>query len=89
MSSAGESFGVASVVQRLEVAIREASEDDVGHSTSGCELLAAAGQALGALRVLGSVSMTQILYDFARLAGHAGQVPDDFEAKSKGDLRDS
>ncbi len=72
------------VIHRLEEAIREASENDVGISTGGTDLIAAAGEALGALRVIGSVSMTQILYDFARLAGMAGQVPDDFEAKSKG-----
>lgn len=74
----------AEVIRRLEVAIRDAVEDGVGDSPYGADLLAASGEALGALRVLGSVSMTQILYDFARLAGHAGHVPDDFEAKSKG-----
>ena len=72
------------VIRRLEEAIDCASTDDVGSSASGADLIATAGEALGALRVLGSVSMTQILYDFARLAGMAGQVPDDFEAKSKG-----
>ena len=79
----------AEVIRRLEVAIREATEDDVGASLCGTQLLAAAGEALGALRVIGSVSMTQILYDFARLAGYDGQVPEDFEAKSKGALHDS
>lgn len=79
-----ESCSTAEIVWRLEVAIGEAASDDVGSSESGARLLSAAGEALGALRVLGSVSMTQLLYDFARLAGHAGHVPDDFEAKSKG-----
>ena len=72
------------VIRRLEIAISEAVDNDVGEIQYGADLIAAAGEALGALRVLGSVSMTQILYDFARLAGMAGQVPDDFEAKSKG-----
>ena len=84
MSDPVSEFSTSSVIKRLEVAIAEAVNNDVGENQYGGDLLAAAGEALGALRVIGSVSMTQILYDFARLAGHAGHVPDDFEAKSKG-----
>ena len=84
MSEENGKASTAEVIRRLELAIDDAVSDEVGESASGSDLIAAAGEALGALRVLGSVSMTQILYDFARLAGHAGHVPDDFEAKSKG-----
>lgn len=73
----------AETIRRLESAVNGASENGVGESPYGSDLIAAAGEALGALRVMGSVSMSQILYDFARMAGHAGHVPDDFEAKSK------
>lgn len=55
----------AEVIRRLEIALDEAVTNDVGESPYGADLIAAAGEALGALRVIGSVSMTQILYDFA------------------------
>ena len=88
MSESGKAVIVScsteAVIRRLEVAIDAASSNGVGDSMEDSLLLAASGEALGALRVLGSVSMSQILYDFARLAGYAGQVPDDFEEKSRG-----
>ena len=70
---------ISEIIKRLEESIDRL--EDCPREVDG-HLLAAAGEALGALRVLGDLSYSQLLYDFARLAGQAGETPDDFEHKA-------
>ncbi len=47
-------------------------------------LVSVAGEALGVLKAVDVISLTTIMYDMARLAAHAGGIPDDFGKNPEG-----
>lgn len=67
---------------RLENAISDFIEENKDFSKTDKELLASAAEAVGVLRAMGQFNLKQIMYDMARLAGHAGHAPEDFEVKA-------
>lgn len=64
------------IIEDLKKAISDTTTDDI-------LLVAAAGEALGALRLLSGFNVVQIMYDMTRLAAAAGDVPDDFNERGK------
>ncbi len=68
-------------LEKLEKAIKFASESTVTDTTAGQDLIIAASEALGVLQVYKSIDFKQILYDMTRLAAGAAWVPDDFNTR--------
>lgn len=46
------------------------------------ELSIALAEALGVLHAYEGINIKHVMYDMARLAGHSGHVPDDFDGKA-------
>jgi len=70
------------LIEKLDRIIKDAADSDVIEYEEGIELLNGTSEVLGWLKACEEVSMYQMAYDMARLAGCAGWVPDDFEEKA-------
>lgn len=68
-------------VKRLEVALSNIASSDVSDVSEVVDLIAAAGEATGVLRMLSGFDLERMQYDMVRLAGMAGQYPDDFDKR--------